>query len=153
MTAAARHLAHFNWATLVGDLGSPEVAGFEDAIDRVNQVAERSPGFVWRDGAESSNASAIDWPMFVDCPRTIASFSVWEDPTTLKAFVYKTVHGAFVRRAKEWFQPESGPNYVLWWVPQGHIPDTAEARDRVELLLSDGPTEGAFDFRYLEAHP
>lgn len=47
------HLAHFNWATLKAPVGDPRVAPFVDAVPKVNALAERSPGFVWRSGEEA----------------------------------------------------------------------------------------------------
>jgi len=141
-------LAHFNWATLVGDFGSPEIAPFENAVPRVNALAERSPGFVWRHGDERTAGLALGWPIFCDDPRAIASFSVWQSPAHLGEYVYKTVHGAFFRRRAEWFVPGSG-RHVLWWVPQGHIPDIAEARERVGEFDAAGPTARALTFAAL----
>ncbi len=150
MNGSNRHVAHFNWATLLDDVGSPGVAGFVDAIGRVNALAERSDGFIWRSGDENVAAQAINWPLFDD-PRTIASFSVWETPEALRSFVYRTVHGAFYRRKAEWFVPGSGVNYVLWWVPVGTVPGFEDARRRVETIAQHGPTEHAFDFTWLDA--
>jgi hypothetical protein len=48
-----RHIAHFNWATLVADLDDRRVAPFVNAVPKVNAIAERSPGFVWRSGEEA----------------------------------------------------------------------------------------------------
>ncbi len=149
MIAEPRHLAHFNWGTLKAPVGDPLVAPFVNAVGRVNDKAERSPGFVWRSGGEAEQGHALGWPLFVDNPCVIASFSVWETPEVLRRFVYEAVHGAFLKRSSEWFLPGSGFNYALWWVPAGHIPDMAEARARVEQLLSDGPSEDVFDFTYL----
>ena len=148
----AQHLAHFNWGEMRGPLGSPEVAGFENAIAKVNEKAERSEGFVWRCGAEMDQASASGWPLF-DNPHIIASFSVWETPEAFRTFVYETVHGAFLRRSREWFVPGSGANYALWWVPVGHIPTIAEARERVEKLIAEGPSERVFTFAELDGAP
>jgi hypothetical protein len=145
------HLAHFNWATLVADLDDPRVAPFVNAVEKVNAIAERSAGFVWRSGDESAFAVAAGWPLFVDAPRIIASFSVWERPEDFRAFVYKTVHGAFYRRGHEWFEPEASRGYVLWWVPEGHVPGIAEARDRVERHRAQGAGPDAFDIAWLEA--
>jgi hypothetical protein len=102
-----RHLAHFNWATLVADLGDARVAPFERAIDKVNAVAKRSPGYVWNSGQEMAEGVRIGWPLFTENPRVIASFSVWETPEHFRDYVYKTVHGAFYRRGHEWFEPDS----------------------------------------------
>jgi hypothetical protein len=41
------HLAEFNFGTLAYPFGDPRIAGFEDAIDQVNDIGARSPGFVW----------------------------------------------------------------------------------------------------------
>ena len=142
------HLAHFNWATLLGDFGSAEVAPFETAIPKVNALAERSRGFVWRHGDERAAGLAVDWPIFSGDPRAIASFSVWERPADLRGYVYRTVHGAFFRRGAEWFVPGSG-RHVLWWVPAGHVPTVTEARDRVESLDRAGPGPAAFTFAEL----
>lgn len=141
-----RHLAHFNWATLRAPVGDPLVAGFVDAVDRVNGIAERSPGFVWRLGDEGSAAIRIGWPLFIEDQRVIASFSVWERPEDLKSFVYKTVHGAFFRRREEWFEPGTRFNYALWWIAPGHVPDIAEARERVDTLVANGPSTEVFTF-------
>lgn len=145
---ADTHLAEFNWATLRADPDAPEVAEFIAALDRVHAIAERSEGFVWRLGAEASAARAIGWPMFLLSDRIIASFSVWEDTASLERFVYRTLHGGFLRRGGEWFARSGGPTHVLWTVPRGHIPDMTEARARVEHLLTHGPSDHAFDFAH-----
>jgi hypothetical protein len=49
-----RHIAHFNWATLVADLGDRRVAPFVNAVPKVNAMPKRSPGFVWRSGEEAA---------------------------------------------------------------------------------------------------
>ncbi len=146
------HIAHFNWGSLVADIDSPKVAPFVNAVAKVNALAERSPGFVWRNGDEARDAVKIGWELFTENPRMIASFSVWERPEDISAYVYQTVHGAFFRRSAEWFVPKQS-GHVLWWVPQGHIPDIAEARSRVEHLLAHGPSDDAFTFSALLPGP
>ena len=49
-------LAELNIGTLVADLDNPAMAGFMNALDVVNAIANRSPGFVWRLKDESGNA-------------------------------------------------------------------------------------------------
>lgn len=146
-----RHLAHFNWATLVADLGDARVAPFVRAIDKVNAVAQRSPGYVWNSGQEMSEGTRIGWPLFTQNPRLIASFSVWETPDHFRDYVYKTVHGAFFRRGPEWFEADETRGYVLWWVDAGTIPDIVEARHRVEAYRAHGPGPEVFDFGWLDA--
>jgi len=41
-------LAQLNVATLKSPLDSPELKDFVDNLDRINALAEGSPGFVWR---------------------------------------------------------------------------------------------------------
>ena len=143
----ARQLAHFNWGTLRAPIGDPAVAGFVDAVGRVNAIAERSPGFVWRHGAEDSAAVDAGWPLFATNRRVIASFSVWATATDFETFVYKTVHGAFLRRSAEWFEPGGAPNYVLWWVPVGQIPTIQEAQARVDGFLAEGASPDHFSLK------
>ncbi len=144
--SALHHIAHFNWATLRAPLGDPLVEPFFKAVPKVNALAERSPGFVWRSGEEAELGLSIAWPLFTECDRMIASFSVWETPQALKAYVYNTVHGAFFRRADEWFDPDGPRGHVLWPVPVGQIPTITEAREKVEALAANGPSEAAFTF-------
>jgi hypothetical protein len=39
------------------------------------------------------------------------------------------------------------PMVVLWWVPAGHVPTTAEAKEKLEYLRAHGPTPQAFTFK------
>jgi hypothetical protein len=36
---------------------------------------------------------------------------------------------------------------VLWWVPAGHHPSLEEAKERLDLLQTNGPSPQAFTFR------
>ena len=42
------HIAQMNMGYLLHTHGDPRIAGFEDNSDRVNAVADRSKGFIWR---------------------------------------------------------------------------------------------------------
>jgi hypothetical protein len=48
---------------------------------------------------------------------------------------------------RQWFERMAEAFLVMWWVPAGHRPSVAEAKDRLELLRRDGPTPDAFTFR------
>lgn len=141
-----RHMAHFNWSAMRAPAGDPLVAPFVDAIAKVNARAEAAPGFVWRCGREAEEGQRIGWELFTQNPTMIASFSVWQTPAAFGDFVFKTVHGAFLKRGGEWFLPGQGPRHVLWWVTPGHIPTIEEAREKVIALDRDGPTKAAFTF-------
>jgi hypothetical protein len=45
------------------------------------------------------------------------------------------------------------PVLTMWWIPAGHVPTLAEARERAEHLAANGPSEFAFSFRPLFAPP
>jgi Domain of unknown function (DUF3291) len=45
---AQYELAQMNVARLRAPLDSPQLADFVGALDRINALADRSPGFVWR---------------------------------------------------------------------------------------------------------
>ena len=141
---AAHHLAQVNVATLRAPLDGPELAGFVAQLEPVNALADQSPGFVWRLQTEDGDATAIR-PFEDD--RVMVNLSVWASLEALRSFVYATRHLEVMRHRRAWFHRMPDPYMALWWVPAGTIPTVAEARDRLELLASHGPTAGAFTFR------
>lgn len=147
MVAAAR-IAHFNAARLKHPPGDPRVAEFVDNTLKVNQIAERSKGFVWR-LADDSALVALDGYKGIDGDPNIAySMSVWETLQDFEQFVYKTVHGIFFRKRGDWFEPWTGPNYVLWdYDGPGPIP-TSDGWRRLKLLADHGPSNEAYDLAY-----
>ena len=112
------HLAQLNVARARFVLDDPRIAEFMDALDRVNTLAERSPGFVWRLKDGSGNATDI---AVSDDPQLIANLSVWETPEQLEHFVWNTVHKQFYRKKGNWFAPMSTPHFVMWWI-SGRVP-------------------------------
>ena len=140
------HLAQLNIARLKYPMDDPRVADFVDNLDRVNAVAERSPGFVWRLVGEGNDATDID--AFGD-PMVIVNMSVWRDAESLEHFVWNTVHKQIYRRRSEWFGAMESHHFVMWWVDEGHMPGVGEARERLARLDSDGNSELAFDWAHL----
>jgi hypothetical protein len=141
-------LAQMNVARLRAPLDSPQLADFVDALDRVNAIADGSPGFVWRLQDEAGNATALR-PMGEEF---IVNMSVWRDPQSLQAFVYRGDHVGVMRRRREWFE-KMDLYLVLWWVPRGHRPTVEEGSDRLSLLRSRGPSAEAFTFGNLFPAP
>ena len=135
-------LAELNIATIRGPLDSPAMADFMDALDRVNRIAETSPGFVWRLQSEAGNATA--YRPFGD--NVLVNLSVWRDLESLRRYVYSTDHGDFVRRRHEWFERPTDAALVCWWVPAGHRPTIEEAAERLRRLRAEGSTPLAFTF-------
>lgn len=140
---SAFELAQLNIARLAAPLDSPVLEGFVNNLDRVNAIAEQSPGFVWRLQTEDGDATAIRH--FGD--DVLVNMSVWKDVASLHAFVYGIAHIEILRRRREWFEKMRDAFTVLWWVPAGHQPTLDEAESRLEQLKQGGPTAAAFDFR------
>ena len=136
-------LAQLNIARPRAALDQPMMAEFVASLERVNALAEASPGFVWRLQDESGNATAIASPFG---EGVIVNLTLWRSVEHLRLFTYKTEHAGFVRRRKEWFGELDGPHLVLWWVPAGHRPGLDEAKARLKRLGAYGPTPEAFVF-------
>lgn len=138
------HLAQLNVARALAPLEDPLLADFMAALDRVNALAEASPGFVWRLQAEDGNATSI---RAYDDPRMIVNMSVWESIEALFDFTYCSGHAKIMGRRRKWFEKLEAPHLVLWWVPAGHRPGLDEAMARLEQLEREGPTLAAFTFK------
>lgn len=136
-------LAQLNIATMNEPLESPGMADFVANLDRVNALAENSPGFVWRLQTEEGDATAMR-PLGDD---VLVNMSVWRDVESLNKYVYSSAHVDIMRRRKEWFQRMKDAYVVLWWVRKGHRPTVEEAIAKLERLRQAGPTELAFTFR------
>jgi len=150
MTNPSYHLAQLNIARLVAPIDSPVLADFVAHLDEINQLGDRSPGFVWRLQASDGNATSIR-PF--DDDYILVNMSVWESIEQFREFVYKSAHSAVMRRRREWFEPMKSAYLVLWWVPAGHIPTVAEAKERLELLRMQGDTAAAFSIKHPFAAP
>lgn len=137
------HLAQINVARLKAPIDAPETADFKNNLDRINAIAEASPGFVWRLTGEGDDATDL---IAFDDPMIITNMSVWESPAALGAFVYRSGHVQIMRRRAEWFH-EMEVFMALWWVPIGHTPTLAEALAKLALIERQGPTADAFTFR------
>jgi hypothetical protein len=141
------HLAQLNVAKALDDLDSPRLADFVGALDRVNAVAERSPGFVWRlKDADAGNATSIK---ATEDPRVIVNMSVWSTPEHLEHFVWNTIHKRVYGKKHNWFETPRQAYFVMWWVRIGHRPSVEEAMERLAHLDRNGPSEHAFGWESL----
>lgn len=137
------HLAQLNIAQMKYPLESAGMADFVANLDRVNALADDSPGFIWRLQDEDGDATGIRY----FGPETLVNMSVWRDVASLHDFVYRSAHAAIMSRRKEWFERMREAYTVLWWVPRGKVPGLDEASHRLERLRSRGPTAAAFTFK------
>jgi hypothetical protein len=142
-------LAQLNIGVARGPMDSAVMADFAAQLDEINALAEQSPGFVWRLKDENNNATSFR-PLDAD---TLVNMSVWEDPTALRNYVYRSAHSAVMKRRREWFEHMKEAYLVLWWVPRGHRPTVEEALSRLNTLRARGPSELAFTFGKLFPPP
>src|SRR5260370_25010220 len=140
----AYELAQLNIGIIKGPMDSPVMADFAANLERINAVADRSPGFVWRLQTEGGDATSIR-PF--ENENLLITMSVWRYVASLKEYVYSSAHVELMRRRREWFERMPEAYLALWWIPAGHRPTVAEAIAKLELLRAKGPTVDAFTFR------
>jgi len=139
------HLAQLNVARLRAPMHDPIIDDFRTSLDRINALAEISPGYVWRLQDESGNATAIK--AFAD-ELEILNLTVWESVEALADFTYRSAHVDLLRRRREFFEVPTTAFLCLWWLPEGTVPTIEEAIGRLEHLRAHGPTPAAFTFRH-----
>lgn len=141
---AGHHLAQLNIARMLAPLDTEQMAGFVHALEPINALADSAPGFVWRLQTEDGDATAI---RPYDDDMMIVNLTVWASVEALADFAYRSDHRAVMLQRRQWFERMAAAFMVLWWVPAGHRPPVAEAKERLELLRREGPTPEAFTFR------
>jgi len=142
---SAYELAQLNIGIIKGPIDGPVMAEFVANLDRINALAERTPGFIWRLQTEEGNATAIR--PYPENENMAVNMSVWRDVESLNKYVYSSEHVQIMRRRREWFEKMDQAFLVLWWVPRGHRPTIEEAKTRLGVLRAKGPTKEAFTFR------
>ena len=138
------HLAQLNVGRLVQPLDHPDMAEFTEALGPINELAEASPGFVWRLTDESGQSSSYVSLPEIEDPQVAFNYSVWESLDALRGFVFKTDHVGFLRRRTNWFEPMNDIITVCWWTPAGNIPPLDEAYQRLLGLRADGASESGW---------
>ncbi|NGN97540.1 DUF3291 domain-containing protein [Grimontia sp. S25] len=138
------HLAELNISIAKANIDDPLLKDFVDNIPSVNSTAESSRGYVWR--FKDSYSKVLSYRLFGN-PNTLINLSVWESADALKQFMFKTHHVGIMKRRNEWFEKPNSHNFVMWWIPEGHIPSLEEAKERLEHLREHGESEYAFTFR------
>ncbi|MEL6160297.1 MAG: DUF3291 domain-containing protein [Cyanobacteria bacterium J06623_5] len=147
-TDQAYYLAQINVARMKAPIDSPIMAEFADALDDINALAEKSPGFVWR--LKSDTGNATDIRVYED-PKILVNMSVWRSAPQLKAYVYGSLHNDFFVRRRQWFERFKGSHFGMWWVRAGHYPTGLEGRQKLEHLTQNGESPECFTFK--QVHP
>ena len=138
------HIAQYNIARLVAPLDHPRVADFVANLDRLNKLADATPGFVWRHQDENGNSTGT---RVRDDPLIVINFTVWESIEALFEYAYRSDHVEMYRRRREWFELQREAPLVLWWIPARHVPTVEEGEERLDHLRAHGPTPHAFTFK------
>ena len=136
-------LAQVNVALPRASLDAPVMAGFLKALDDVNWLADKSPGFVWR-------LRPIDGPVTLGLlgdEQVIVTLSLWTDFAALQRYVYRSAHGLFMQQRGRWFIPLGGFTTAMWWVEDDGRPTADDGLDRLAHLRRHGPTLRAFSLR------
>ena len=142
--------AELNIGRLLAPTDDPRVAEFMNALDRINGLGKRMPGFVWMMEGSGEPGTGNTENNLGDDPQMVANLTVWESVETLENFVWNTVHKQFYERRQEWFEVLGEMHFVMWWVPDGHRPTLEEAMARLELLRSQGNSADAFDWKGID---
>lgn len=143
---AMTQLAELNIAVPLRPLTDPLLQDFTDNLDRINRLAERAPGFVWRHMADARDGPD---PALAHLGEVIPNLSVWDSVEALERFAFGTVHRQFYARRKEWMQPLASRHFVMWWVEDGHQPTMAEAIARLDHLNAHGDSDSGFGWSHM----
>jgi len=139
-------LAQLNIAEALYDTDDPRMDGFTGPIDKINALADRAPGFIWRLVDDEETDGALSLRMEGQNDYTLVNMSVWQDIDSLFHFIYKTAHAKVMQGKRDWFTQIPRSHMVLWWVEDGHIPTLDEAKEKLDLVRANGPSPEAFDF-------
>ena len=138
------HLAQINVGRFLASPDDPRIQPFMDALDRINAVAEASPGFVWRLQDDNGNATAI---RPTADPLLAINMSVWRDADSLFDYVYRSTHTPVMARRRDYFERFEGVYQALWWIEAGTLPTIDDGLARLWRIDRYGSTPQAFTFK------
>jgi hypothetical protein len=124
---------------------SETMADFVNNTDRINALADASPGFSWRFEEDPDKPS--DRAAMLGSNLFLVNMSVWKDRESLCQYVYQSGHKEIFKRKKEWFHAMPKMHMVLWFIDEDHIPSVEEGLARLEHLQNNGESAFAFSFR------
>ena len=140
-------LAQANVAYAIAPADDPRLADYIARLDEINQLADASPGFVWRYFTDSRDPAQRE---FAD-PLVLFNMSVWESIDALHAYTYRTAHAEVYAGRRRWFVDAKavigGHALAMWWIPAGERPSVAEAKRRLDEIAANGASERAFNFK------
>jgi hypothetical protein len=151
MTADDFHLAQVNIAWMHGTLDDAVMAGLASRVEEINNLAERSKGFVWRLPGVEALPEALE-PFEQDFPgfrrdRLFYNMSVWESVEDLREYTFNSSHAELLNERHQWIERIADASVALWWIPVGYRPSIAESAERLRSVRMHGPTAYAFTMR------
>ena len=138
------HLAEVNIARLKAPIGDPIVAPFVNALDKINSIADRMDGFVWRHIDDIGNATNTQ-NSSDEC--VIYNASIWKDVPSLEQSVWGTLHAKFYEQRTKWFNAMDAMSFAMWWIPPDTVFTPDEAMVRLSHLKANGPYKKAFGWQ------
>jgi hypothetical protein len=133
-------LVHANVAHARAPLDSPLMADFAAQVEELNSLARSAAGFVAQPTLPDEGS--------VYLAPLLLNVSIWESIESLDAFTHQGKHAEALERRGEWFEQDgTRPNYVLYWIPKGHIVTEKEIKERLDYLGKYGPTPYAFTLK------
>ena len=145
------YLAQVNVAWMHGAITESVMAGLANRIEEINQLAEESPGFVWRLPASEATPATLE-PFESDFPnfhrdRLFYNMSVWESLEDLRAYTFYSAHAELLNERHQWVDSVAGASVALWWISRDHRPTIAESAERLRSVREFGATPFAFTIR------
>jgi heme-degrading monooxygenase HmoA len=145
--SADYELAQANVAYALAPADDPRLASYIVRLDEMNQLADRSPGFVWRYLTDSRDAEQREF----DDPYVLFNMSVWTTIDALHAYTYRSAHSEVYAARRTWFAETKavvgGHALAMWWIPRGERPTVADAKRRLAAITATGPSPSAFTFK------
>jgi hypothetical protein len=145
--SADYELAQANVAYALAPADDPRLAAYIVRLDEMNQLADRSPGFVWRYLTDSRDAEQREF----DDPYVLFNMSVWTTIDALHAYTYRSAHSEVYAARRTWFSETKavvgGHALAMWWIPRGERPAVADAKRRLAEITATGPSPSAFTFK------
>ena len=128
---------------MLAPLDDPIMQDFINNLDKINAIADKSDGFIWRLQDEDKDEGVS---VFHD-DTLVINMSVWENLDALFNYTYNSGHIEVFKRKKEWFSKMKMMHMAFWYVPEGYEPTFQDAKDRLDYLNSHGDTPYAFSFK------
>ncbi len=145
MSTLRYQLAQCHVSKLKGQLNDQAMREFFTFLEPVYQAADRADGFVWR--LKDSEVAPSEGHSPDKDHSTIIDISIWRDIESLSEFTYGDVHNYFSKNRNKWMDKVEQVRFVMWWIPELHIPTIDEAKSKLHELELFGPTHRAFNWQ------